>query len=374
MQFATSQDVLGLDKLAGIEAAADLGFDGVELVVPDGIHRVDAEDGMVLDLDGIEVRDDDLWTAEGRARVREAADEHGIALPSVCPSYLNCRPGLASPDPDERAATAGDLADLIEAAADLGAGTILTPFFYEAEIDGEADRERVVAEVRDLAPLAEEAGVTLALETSLPPETDRAMLRAARETLGADVDLMVDVGMAWGTDVKRAVKEAAALDEEFDLFWVEEPVYADHLDAYAAVSEACPARVVGGEREYTQYGFSSFIDRGNPDGVQPDVAVAGGITQMDKIATMAKNAGIPIYPHGYSTDVVIAANLHVIAANRNAPLLEYCVEDSPLRWDLVEESFDLVGGEVPIPDRPGLGITLDRDALAEYAVEPWTDW
>ena len=205
-------------------------------------------------------------------------------------------------------------------------------------------------------------------------ETDRAMLRAARETLGADVDLMVDVGMAWGTDVKRAVKEAAALDEEFDLFWVEEPVYADHLDAYAAVSEACPARVVGGEREYTQYGFSSFIDRGNPDGVQPDVAVAGGITQMDKIATMAKNAGIPIYPHGYSTDVVIAANLHVIAANRNAPLLEYCVEDSPLRWDLVEESFDLVDGEVPIPDRPGLGITLDRDALAEYAVEPWTDW
>ena len=178
MQFATSQDVLGLDKLAGIEAAADLGFDGVELVVPDGIHRVDAEDGMVLDLDGIEVRDDDLWTAEGRARVREAADEHGIALPSVCPSYLNCRPGLASPDPDERAATAGDLADLIEAAADLGAGTILTPFFYEAEIDGEADRERVVAEVRDLAPLAEEAGVTLALETSLPPETDRAMLDA----------------------------------------------------------------------------------------------------------------------------------------------------------------------------------------------------
>jgi L-alanine-DL-glutamate epimerase-like enolase superfamily enzyme len=205
-------------------------------------------------------------------------------------------------------------------------------------------------------------------------ETDRAMLRAARETLGGDVDLMVDVGMAWGTDVKRAVKEATALDEEFDLYWIEEPVYADDYDAYARVSEACPARVVGGEREHTQYGFREFIDRGDPDGVQPDVAIAGGITQMDKIATMARNAGIPIYPHGYSTDVVIAANLHVIAANENAPLLEYCVEDSPLRWELVEESFELVDGEVPIPDRPGLGITLDRDALAEYAVEPWTDW
>jgi sugar phosphate isomerase/epimerase len=178
MQFATSQDVLGTDKLAGIERAAELGFDGVELVVPDGIHRVDDEEGMVLDLDGIDVRDDEVWTAEGRVRVRKAAVEHGIAIPSVCPSYLNCRPGLASPDPDERARTAGDLADLIEAAADLGAGTILTPFFYEAEIDGEADRERVVGEIRDLAPLAADAGVTLALETSLPPETDRAMLEA----------------------------------------------------------------------------------------------------------------------------------------------------------------------------------------------------
>jgi L-alanine-DL-glutamate epimerase-like enolase superfamily enzyme len=205
-------------------------------------------------------------------------------------------------------------------------------------------------------------------------ETDRELLGAARETLGDDVDLMIDIGMAWGNDVKRAVKEATALDEEFDLFWVEEPVYADNLDAYARVADACRTRVVGGEREYTQYGFDSFIGRGDPDGVQPDVAIAGGITQMDKIATMAKNAGIPIYPHGYSTDVIIAANLHVIAANRNAPLLEYCVEDSPLRWELVEESFELVDGEVPIPDRPGLGITLDRDALAEYAVEPWGEW
>lgn len=178
MQFATSQDVLGRDKLTGIEHAAEIGFDGVELVVPDGIHRVDDDEGMVLDLDGIDLRADEVWSPEGRARVREAAAEHDVALPSVCPSYLNCRPGLASPDPDERAAVAADLEALIEAAADLGADTILTPFFYEAEIDGEADRERVVEGIRDLAPLAEEAGVTLALETSLPPETDRTMLDA----------------------------------------------------------------------------------------------------------------------------------------------------------------------------------------------------
>lgn len=191
MRFATSQDVLGCDKVTGIERAADLGFDGVELVVPDGIHRVDDEDGMVLDLDGIDPAADELWTPRGRTRVREAADRHGIELPSVCPSYLNCRPGLASPDEDERAAVAADLEGLIDVAADLGADTILVPFFYEAEIEDEADRERVVAAVRDLAPAAEDAGVTLALETSRPPEEDRAMLGAIDSSA---VGIYYDVG------------------------------------------------------------------------------------------------------------------------------------------------------------------------------------
>lgn len=178
MKFATSQDVLGCDKFEGLERAAALGFDGVELVIPDGIHRIDEADGMVLDLDGIDLYADDLWTPEGRVRVREAADRHGIEIPSVCPSYLNCRPGLKSTDAEERAAVADDLEQLIEAAGDLGADTILTPFFYDAEMEDEEDRERVVDAVSDLAPTAEETGVTLALETTLPPEEDRAMVDA----------------------------------------------------------------------------------------------------------------------------------------------------------------------------------------------------
>lgn len=216
MQFATSQDVLGCDKVTGIERAAELGFDGVELVVPDGIHRVDEEEGMVLDLDGIDTYEDDLWTPGGRERVREAADRHGIALPSVCPSYLNCRPGLKSRDGDERAAVAADVERLVDAAADLGSDTVLVPFFYDAEIESEADRERVVDTVRDLAPTAEDTGVTLALETSLLPETDRAMLDAIDSPA---VGIYYDVGNStwFGYDPAR----------EFDL--VGESVASMHV-------------------------------------------------------------------------------------------------------------------------------------------------
>lgn len=205
-------------------------------------------------------------------------------------------------------------------------------------------------------------------------DKDHELIAAARETLGPDVDLMVDIGMGWKSDIKRATKQIKELDEEHDLFWVEEPVYADNIDGYRRISERCDTRIVGGEREYTLFGFRDFIDRGQPDAVQPDVAISGGITHMQKIAALAAERGIPIYPHGYSTDIVIAANLHLIAANQNAPLLEYCVEDSPLRWELVEEEFPIENGYVEIPDDPGLGVTLTQDAIAEYSVSPWSEW
>lgn len=201
-------------------------------------------------------------------------------------------------------------------------------------------------------------------------ETDRALLAAAREELGDSFDIMVDAGMIWGRDVKRAVKDGTRLDEEFDLYWIEEPIYADNVDGYRRIAEAVPTRVVGGEEEYTSYGFRDFIERGQIDGVQPDVARSGGITHMCKIATQAQAVGIPLYPHGYSTDLIIAANLHLCAAHENAPLLEYCVEDSPLRWELVEEEFPVDDdGHVAVPDDPGLGVTIDWDTVERYRTE-----
>lgn len=197
-------------------------------------------------------------------------------------------------------------------------------------------------------------------------EADQRLLATARETLGSDVDLMVDLGMAWEGETKRAIKGINELDAEHDLFWVEEPVLADNYEGYAKISDACSTRIVGGEEEYSVYGFKTFIENGDVDGVQPDVARSGGITHMEKIAALSQAHGLPVYPHGYSTDIIIAANLHLIAANENLPLLEYCIEDSPLRWDVVNEEFPVEDGRVSVPDRPGLGVTLNEDTIAKY--------
>jgi len=200
-------------------------------------------------------------------------------------------------------------------------------------------------------------------------EQDHEMLDAAREVLGPEFDIMVDAGMAYGWDAKRAIKCTNKLDNAHDIFWMEEPVYADNIDGYAKISGATDTRIVGGEEEYTAYGFKDFISRGNVDGVQPDVARSGGITHMNKIAAQAAQAGIPFLPHGYSTDILVAASLHLIAANQNAPLMEYCIEDSPLRWEVVEEDLPVVDGRISIPDKPGLGITLNRDTIERYSVD-----
>jgi L-alanine-DL-glutamate epimerase-like enolase superfamily enzyme len=198
---------------------------------------------------------------------------------------------------------------------------------------------------------------------------DLKLVGTAREVLGEGFDIMIDAGMVWQEDVKGAIKRTNELDRAHDIYWMEEPFYADNLDGYRRLSEATETRVAGGEEEYTLYGFREFVDRGKPDVLQPDVARSGGITHLQKIAALGAERGIPFVPHGYSTDVIVAANLQLIAANRNAPLLEYCVEDSPLRWDLVEEDLTATDGYVEIPDRPGLGITLNRDTIEEYRVE-----
>lgn len=197
-------------------------------------------------------------------------------------------------------------------------------------------------------------------------ETDHALLQAAREELGLTFDLMVDAGLCFRNDVKGAIKRINRLDDEHDLYWVEEPVYADNITGYARIADACQTRVVGGESEYTAAGFEDLLLRGRVDGVQPDVARSGGLTHLNRIARMAKRHGVPFYPHGFSTDIVIAASLHLVTANENAPYLEYCIDGGELRWDLVNEDFPVEDGRVRVPDRPGLGVTLNRDVLEKY--------
>jgi L-alanine-DL-glutamate epimerase-like enolase superfamily enzyme len=197
---------------------------------------------------------------------------------------------------------------------------------------------------------------------------DLARVRAVREAVGDDFHLMVDANNAWD------LSTALAAGREYDrlgVHWFEEPVATDDRTGSARLAAALDTAVAGYETETQLSGFRDLIGAGAVDIVQPDVIWAGGITGCRRIAALAYAAGLRCVPHVYSTAVSIAANLHFMASLPNCYLLEFDQNPNALRTELLTEPIEPdADAVVTVPDRPGLGIRLDRTTLGRYAKAP----
>jgi L-rhamnonate dehydratase len=196
------------------------------------------------------------------------------------------------------------------------------------------------------------------------PDVDVAHIRAAREVLGDDRDLMVDAGHAW--DVETAY-ERTKLFESFNLAWLEEPLSQDDRKGYAELCGKSPIPIAAGEGDVTHWDFEDLIERGLHV-VQPDVAFCGGLTVCKRVSEMTDKAGRRPVPHCFSTGINLTSSLHWISTVENGDLVEYCLRPSPLMRKLVANLPPLVDGRVPVPTGPGLGIELDEDILETYRV------
>jgi L-alanine-DL-glutamate epimerase-like enolase superfamily enzyme len=244
---------------------------------------------------------------------------------------------------------------------------------------GGARRDRVKAYASTLMPNApaEAARVTAELQqqgfaaTKLgwgplgdSAELDVALVAAARKAVGDDFDLMIDIGLGW-TRARDGIDRVRRM-EEYNPYWIEEPFYPDDYAKYAQLAASTPVAIAAGEQETTVADFERLIDKGGVEIVQPDVTRAGGISECLRIADMARLKGKRCVPHAWSTGIIKAASLHVLAAMEEAEYVEYCVQTTPLNRELVIEQFPLVDGCVRIPDGPGLGIEIDEDALKRF--------
>jgi L-rhamnonate dehydratase len=199
-------------------------------------------------------------------------------------------------------------------------------------------------------------------------ELDVALVAAARKAGGDDFDLMLDVGKGW-TSVRDGIERARRMLDH-NLYWIEEPFWPDDYAKYAALAAAVPTPIAGGEEETTLADFERLAERGNVEVLQPDVTRAGGIGECLRIADYARRKGKRCVLHAWSTGIIKAATLHVLAAMDEAEYMEYCVQTTDLNQKLVAERFPLKDGHVAIPDKPGLGIELDEAVLKQYAVRP----
>lgn len=205
-------------------------------------------------------------------------------------------------------------------------------------------------------------------------EEDLQVVRAVRKAVGNNMRLMVDANH--GYDTMEAI-EFGRRASELGISWFEEPVTPENLSAYREVKARQPIPVAAGETWHTRWGMREPIETRAVDIIQPDICGTGGFTEAKRIMDLAALHGVRLVPHVWGTAIQIAAALQFMAAQipdpmraePREPILEFDRTHNPFRQAIVKQPLEHENGIVGIPDGPGLGIEIDRDALAEYRLK-----
>ena len=193
--------------------------------------------------------------------------------------------------------------------------------------------------------------------------TDAEHIRSVRETVGPDIDLMIDVN--GGYVVETAIALARAV-EDCNIAWLEEPVPSSALGDYARIKSETGIRVAVGENDFTDDDFRSLLEFGKADIVMPNVTRAGGITGVLKIAALAQDYGAEFSLHGVGSGLMQCASLHVLGVVPNARYFEVNTFPNPLRDRLALPAPRLEGGCLHLPEGPGLGCAVDPQTVEVF--------
>ncbi len=206
-----------------------------------------------------------------------------------------------------------------------------------------------------------------------------AAVRATRQAVGDDMDIMVDLNQGWrmAGDVSAALDLAAVRRLAIELaglgvLWLEEPLPARDLAGLRAIREQAGIRVAGGEMARTEGELLDALAAGALDVVQPDVVLAVGMLGARTVAELARIGHHWFTPHTWTNGLGLLANLHVAAGVGGGPYLEFPYD--PPGWTEQRRDFFLAepllvdsGGCLAVPSRPGLGAQIDEAAVARWA-------
>jgi D-galactarolactone cycloisomerase len=200
--------------------------------------------------------------------------------------------------------------------------------------------------------------------------TDEKLIETARFTVGPDVELMVDAGGSeqfWPHGYKWALETARML-ANYDVVWFEEALPPDDLEGFIELRRHSPVPIATGEVLTRRQSFRPFLERHAVDIIQPDCTKCGGLTEAWRIAWTAYEHNIQWVPHGWNTAIGLAADLALAAAMPVARYVEY-LTPSPYLDELIVEPFRTdADGYLTIPEKPGLGIELNREALKRFGI------
>jgi L-rhamnonate dehydratase len=205
---------------------------------------------------------------------------------------------------------------------------------------------------------------------------DIALVKAARDEAGPDIELMVDGGW-YGTSYANPYKPRPLRDwvrlvkalEELEVFWLEDFLHPDNFAGFGEVAaHTTTLRLAAGEQLAGYEAFERLATEGRVHTLQPDLSRCGGLTVGKQIADLATRRQIDCVPHAWLTDLLKAASLHLNAYSMNSLYLEYNVSTASLLNTLCTEPIRMVDGYVQVPAGPGLGVTVDEAQVERYRI------
>ncbi|MQY77709.1 MAG: mandelate racemase/muconate lactonizing enzyme family protein [Bacteroidetes bacterium] len=210
------------------------------------------------------------------------------------------------------------------------------------------------------------------MKVGLGITSDYNNVKNMREILGDGIKLMVDSNHAY--TLVEAIELARKI-EPFQISWFEEPISPEFYTQYKELREKTIIPIAGGECEYLRFGFHHLLRNQSVDILQPDICACGGLSEAKRIASLASTYGVDIIPHTWGTGIGIHAALHFISNLENIPgrlitpesLIEYDQTDNQLRERLTEPEIIMKDGMIDVPERPGLGVEVNTDALNEFS-------
>ncbi|MDT0303065.1 mandelate racemase/muconate lactonizing enzyme family protein [Streptomonospora wellingtoniae] len=196
----------------------------------------------------------------------------------------------------------------------------------------------------------------------LSPAEEEARVAAARAAVGDGVHLMLDANNAW-SDLPTALRTVDRL-AAYDPFWIEEPFSPDDIDNHARLARATRVPVATGEIEAGRWRHKELLEKDAAAVLQTDAAVCGGITEFRRIAALAAGHGVPVAPHWFHD-----LHVHLVASTPGCPYVEFFTDDRVLNFRrLLDTQIEVRGGELVLPQTPGLGFGFDREAVERYTV------
>jgi L-alanine-DL-glutamate epimerase-like enolase superfamily enzyme len=194
-------------------------------------------------------------------------------------------------------------------------------------------------------------------------ERNVALVRAVREAIGPEADLMLDCWMSWDLRYARLMAPHLA---PLNPRWIEEPALPDKPEICAQIRQSVPFPVSNGEHEYTRWGFRRLLELGAQDVLQPDIYWAGGLSEVLKIAALASAYDVEVIPHGHSTH----ATAHFSAAMppNLTPMQEYLDKWNTIHQFFIKDKLAPVDGYITVPEAPGMGMEIDPDLVEHEAL------